>query len=654
MSSPVQQEAPVTQGLGVQPRSSVDLNHTEPTAAMEHRSEKKEPTESQDHGAVLCRCNKPTLSPRRKNQPHSDFIEPEAFAQEAKGTLDRCFGEGILSALEYRALFWELGLDRAEVERKSGREGQGDTTRPINHRELPVDEDAGGGVCTSSSGSGRRRTLEEVASLLTEAVRRPGGIVCPVNVLDEPCSTAWLVSGSSPTESSSGTSSTESSSGSSPTESSSGTSSTESSSIGCGSKQKNKHQKQDTSSKDKPSTRVHWTVPRVRQLLRDALLKVPIQPATQKKSTQDPPRPPHDTQNPPPLPPFEVLFESDSLLCIAKKAGKRVSPIHRLAGFTSCLNEVMGYLEAKTPVGGPRHVESENENVVTDLVNSLRTTPAPQERGRLFATPLHRLDVHTSGALLFAKSPEAARIFGNPSFWSTHVRKEYLALVRVGGERQISEEQNGGEKASGPATLTCSIPLDGKACTTTVSFISTASSTKTAFLVLCELTSGGRRHQIRRHCALLGFPLVGDREYDLGFDAGYDDDEKNGVLTEEVAHPRVRDRENVDGGCTEKGHGVKNDVEGGQTDDEKNAGDLKKEELGSHDQEDVASQKRGEDGGKFFLHAWKLMVPDRLIEAPPPVEFLRKAQQLGIDMAKAHQWGIHVIPQGRLEDTAIE
>lgn len=116
---------------------------------------------------------------------------------------------------------------------------------------------------------------------------------------------------------------------------------------------------------------------------------------------------------------------------------------------------------------------------------------------------IHRLDRGTSGALVFAKSPEAARVLSR-SFESNHVEKRYLALVR------------GVPPESG--TIDYAIPKseDGPRVPAVTRFRLVARSpVDRCSLVLCEPETG-RLHQIRRHLRHLGHPLVGDVNYGNG------------------------------------------------------------------------------------------------------------------------------------------
>lgn len=106
--------------------------------------------------------------------------------------------------------------------------------------------------------------------------------------------------------------------------------------------------------------------------------------------------------------------------------------------------------------------------------------------------PVNRLDKDTSGVVIMAKSSSKAGAFGR-LFQEGLVRKSYLAVV--GGRME-----NAG---------VIDIPLDGK---------ESRSEFRTLFAgrgltVLAVTPVTGRQHQIRRHLADSGHPVMGDRRY---------------------------------------------------------------------------------------------------------------------------------------------
>lgn len=106
---------------------------------------------------------------------------------------------------------------------------------------------------------------------------------------------------------------------------------------------------------------------------------------------------------------------------------------------------------------------------------------------------VHRLDRDTSGCLLLARSDEAfdeMRIL----FRQHDVRKTYRVLVH--GRPRWED-------------FTVDTPIDERRATTHIHVLDRAS--EASHLQVCIET--GRTHQIRKHLAGIGFPVLGDRMY---------------------------------------------------------------------------------------------------------------------------------------------
>lgn len=127
--------------------------------------------------------------------------------------------------------------------------------------------------------------------------------------------------------------------------------------------------------------------------------------------------------------------------------------------------------------------------------------------------PLHRLDKGTSGVLLFARTPEAARRYG-AAFEQGRVHKAYLCVVRGwppdAGEiayplaRDPERPSRGQERLAALTRYTCLARGQWPF----------AADARHA-LVRAEPATG-RRHQIRRHFKHIAHPLVGDANYGKG------------------------------------------------------------------------------------------------------------------------------------------
>ncbi|QEM83221.1 pseudouridine synthase [Halomonas binhaiensis] len=132
--------------------------------------------------------------------------------------------------------------------------------------------------------------------------------------------------------------------------------------------------------------------------------------------------------------------------------------------------------------------------------------------------PVHRLDRPTSGVIVFALSSEvAARL--NTAFSERLVEKRYLAVVRGIGpeeqciERPLREEDGSRPKAEMPALDATTVVrrLDSVELPVQVDRYPQA---RYSLMVANPLT--GRRHQIRRHLAGIGYPIIGDAKHGKG------------------------------------------------------------------------------------------------------------------------------------------
>ncbi len=157
------------------------------------------------------------------------------------------------------------------------------------------------------------------------------------------------------------------------------------------------------------------------------------------------------------------------------------------------LYESREILVADKPAGLAVHagVGHQQENLTARLEALLA------ERGDRFKiAPIHRLDLETSGPVIFGKGKRACGELGR-LFMRDEVEKQYLALV-VG-------------MTSGSGFLLSTVPAKGKLKEARTSF---RALERTDSASLLELTlHSGRQHQIRRQLADIGHPLFGDRRY---------------------------------------------------------------------------------------------------------------------------------------------
>lgn len=123
--------------------------------------------------------------------------------------------------------------------------------------------------------------------------------------------------------------------------------------------------------------------------------------------------------------------------------------------------------------------------------------------------PVHRLDRGTSGVVLFALHSEMARALGI-AFSSRQVSKKYLALVRgyLPKEGQVDYAYCPPGRDSPVEAVT------DFQCLGTVELPQAVGRYDTArYSLMRAMPTTGRQHQIRRHCAHLHHPIVGDVRY---------------------------------------------------------------------------------------------------------------------------------------------
>lgn len=110
--------------------------------------------------------------------------------------------------------------------------------------------------------------------------------------------------------------------------------------------------------------------------------------------------------------------------------------------------------------------------------------------------PAHRLDNPTSGLLLTAKTrPVLAKL--NSAFENKEIQKTYLALTH----------------GKMPATIIYNNEIDGKSAITRIKLLRHINRNNSIYSLMEAMPETGRTHQIRRHLADNGFPIVGDKLY---------------------------------------------------------------------------------------------------------------------------------------------
>lgn len=133
--------------------------------------------------------------------------------------------------------------------------------------------------------------------------------------------------------------------------------------------------------------------------------------------------------------------------------------------------------------------------------------------------PLHRLDKPTSGILLFALSPEAARPLAR-AFACGEVHKSYLAVVRgFAAEAGVIDyplrplQERGGILP--PLAVRPAITAYRRLATVELP-IATGRYASSRYSLILAQPKTGRRHQLRRHFKHIFHPIVGDTRYGDG------------------------------------------------------------------------------------------------------------------------------------------
>lgn len=162
---------------------------------------------------------------------------------------------------------------------------------------------------------------------------------------------------------------------------------------------------------------------------------------------------------------LEILYEDSHLAAIVKPAGVLVSG-NKFKTITNAL---------------PHHLKK----------SELEDACLPQ--------PVHRLDFGTSGVLLCGKSQTSIRLL-NKLFEHQETSKTYYAVTT--GEM--------------PDSGSISSEIDHKEALSLFEVVQRIPSEKYNGLNLVKLyPKTGRRHQLRKHLARIGHPVLGDQEYGL-------------------------------------------------------------------------------------------------------------------------------------------
>jgi 23S rRNA pseudouridine1911/1915/1917 synthase len=191
-----------------------------------------------------------------------------------------------------------------------------------------------------------------------------------------------------------------------------------------------------------------------------------------------------------------------------KVASRGVRPGQRIeAHLGGALERARGARPGAAPPEEELRIAHEDDDlVVVDKPAGLLTAPTPESdrqnlldrlrrrdpAGDVFL--VHRIDLQTSGLVVFAKTAQANRSLAE-RFRRHDVEREYLAVVRGGSEF---------------AQRTIDAPIAGRRAITHLRVVERFGTRATLLEARLET---GRTHQIRIHCAAYGLPVAGDRRY---------------------------------------------------------------------------------------------------------------------------------------------
>ncbi len=179
--------------------------------------------------------------------------------------------------------------------------------------------------------------------------------------------------------------------------------------------------------------------------------------------------------------PLDIIYEDDSLIVLNKPANMVVHP---------------GY-----------------GNYTGTLVNALvyHFDQLPERNQDYFGRPglVHRLDKHTTGIMVVAKTENALTHLAK-QFYDRTTERRYHALVWGDVEEDVRIEGNLGRSLHNRKMMT--VFPDGEHGKHAVTHVKVLKRFGLVTLVECKLETG-RTHQIRAHMKWIGHPLFHDLEY---------------------------------------------------------------------------------------------------------------------------------------------
>lgn len=175
---------------------------------------------------------------------------------------------------------------------------------------------------------------------------------------------------------------------------------------------------------------------------------------------------------------LDILFEDNHLIIINKASGSLVQA--DVTGDLDLTQQVKLYIKEKY-----------------------------NKPGDVYLGTLHRLDRPVSGVLVFARTSKAAERISK-QFQKRLIKKSYLAVLEgsLEQEKHVISFLKKDQKNNKVSSFDHEVPGSQKAET----IISPIANFKNQTLVKVSPITG-RSHQIRVHCALIGYPIICDTKY---------------------------------------------------------------------------------------------------------------------------------------------